>query len=43
LPPAFVAYGRFLPTRADGVDVIYVGEGRTASVAVAREPTGIQT
>jgi spermidine synthase len=43
LPPAFVAYGRFLPSRADGVEVVYVGEGRTASVAVAREPSGIVT
>ena len=43
LPPPFVAYGRFLPIRAEGVDVVYVGEGLTASVAVAREPSGILT
>lgn len=43
LPPALVAYGRYLPTRAMGVDVIYVAEGLTASIAVSREPSGVLT
>jgi spermidine synthase len=43
LPPAFVAYGRFLPTRGMDANVVYVGEGLTASIAVTREPSGILT
>jgi spermidine synthase len=43
LPPEFVAYGRFLPTRGLGANVVYVGEGLTASIAVTREPSGILT
>ena len=43
LPPALVAYGRFLPTRGAGANVVYVGEGLTASIAVTREPSGILT
>jgi spermidine synthase len=43
LPPELVAYGRFLPTRGVGANVIYVGEGLTASVAVTREPSGVLT
>jgi len=43
LPPALVAYGRFLPTRGAGANVVYVGEGLTASVAVTREPSGVLT
>ncbi len=43
LPPELVAYGRFLPTRGLGANVIYVGEGLTASVAVTREPSGVLT
>jgi spermidine synthase len=43
LPPALVAYGRFLPTRGAGANVVYVGEGVTASIAVTREPSGVLT
>jgi spermidine synthase len=43
LPPAFVAYGRFLPTRGMDANVVYVGEGLTASIAVTREPSGVLT
>jgi spermidine synthase len=43
LPPAFVAYGRFLPTRGRDANVIYVGEGLSSSIAVTREPSGILT
>ena len=43
LPPELVAYGRFLPTRGSGANVVYVGEGLTASVAVTREPSGVLT
>ena len=41
IPGEFVAYGRFLPTRGEGTEVIYMGEGLTASVAVTRHPSGI--
>lgn len=37
-----VAYGRFTPTRGVGANVIYMGEGLTASVAVSEE-NGILT
>jgi spermidine synthase len=43
LPPALVAYGRFLPSRGLDANVVYVGEGLTASIAVTREPSGILT
>jgi spermidine synthase len=43
LPPQLVAFGRFLPTRGLDVNVIYVGEGLTASVAVSEEPDGTLT
>jgi len=43
LPPALVAYGRFLRSRGMGANVIYVGEGLTASIAVTREPSGVLT
>jgi spermidine synthase len=43
LPPAFVAYGRFLPSRGQDANVVYVGEGVAASIAVTREPSGIVT
>ena len=43
LPPALVAYGRFLPTRGGDANVVYVGEGLTASIAVTREPSGVLT
>ena len=40
LPPELVAYGRFLPTRGVDANVVYVGEGVTASIAVTAEPSG---
>jgi spermidine synthase len=43
LPPELVAYGRFLPTRGADANVVYVGEGLTASIAVTREASGILT
>jgi spermidine synthase len=43
LPPEFVAYGRFLPTRGLDANVVYVGEGVTASIAVTEEPDGTLT
>jgi spermidine synthase len=43
LPPALVAYGRFLPTRGLDANVVYVGEGVTASIAVTAEPSGTLT
>lgn len=43
LPGLLVAYGRFMPTRGLDADVIYVGEGLTASIAVSRQPDGTLT
>ncbi len=43
VPPALVAFGRFLPTRGFDANVIYVGEGLTASVAVSAEANGTLT
>lgn len=43
LPPEFVAYGRFVPTRGIDANVVYVGEGLTASLAVTEEPDGTLT
>ncbi len=34
IPPALVAYGRYLPTRTRLGDVLYVAEGRNAAIAV---------
>jgi spermidine synthase len=42
LPPELVAFGRFLPTRAIGTDIVYAREGRSASIAVSEE-NGIRT
>ena len=39
LPPILVAYGRYAATRVGQADVIYMGEGWNASVAVSRCPT----
>ncbi|HTG74316.1 MAG TPA: fused MFS/spermidine synthase [Terriglobia bacterium] len=36
----FVAYGRFVPTTAGESNVIYVGEGKMAFVAVSKRPDG---
>jgi spermidine synthase len=42
LPKILVAYGRYAATRAQqNIDVIYMGEGWNASVAVTRLPGGI--
>lgn len=43
LPGAFVAYGRFMPTRAAGADVVHMAEGLSASVAVSRQADGTLT
>jgi spermidine synthase len=43
LPPEFIAYGRFLPTRGLDANVVYVGEGVTSSIAVTAEPNGTLT
>jgi spermidine synthase len=43
LPAEFIAYGRFLPTRGFDANVVYVGEGLTASLAVTEEPNGTLT
>jgi len=43
LPGALVAYGRFMPTRGQDVNVIYQGEGLTASIAVSRQADGTLT
>jgi spermidine synthase len=40
LPGKFVAFGRFMTTRGWQNNVIYMGEGLTASVAVTEEPDG---
>jgi spermidine synthase len=40
MPKELVAYGRFLPTRIGQGDIIYMGEGLQASVAVSRLPNG---
>jgi spermidine synthase len=41
LPGILVAYGRYAATWVGINDIIYVGEGVTASVAVSRTPTGV--
>jgi spermidine synthase len=43
IPAELVAFGRFLPTRGFDANVIYVGEGLTASIAVSQEPNGALT
>jgi spermidine synthase len=43
IPAELVAFGRFLPTRGFDANVVYVGEGLTASVAVSEEPSGTLT
>jgi spermidine synthase len=43
LPRELVAYGRFMPLRGPGANVIYMGEGLTAAVAVSEEEDGIRT
>ncbi len=42
IPPLLVAYGRWMPMRMENQnDVIYVGEGMTATVAVSRLANGV--
>src|SRR5437764_4635996 len=41
LPGLLVAYGRYSATRVGQADVIYVGEGLNASVAVSRLSNGV--
>ena len=41
LPGVLVAYGRYTPTRIGEGEIIYVGEGLTASVAVSRLQNGV--
>jgi spermidine synthase len=40
VPGELVAYGRFVPTRGIGADVVYMREGRASSLAVSREADG---
>ncbi len=41
VPGIFVAYGRYTATRLGQADIIYMGEGWNASVAVSRLPGGV--
>ena len=41
IPGILVAYGRYSATEVGGADVIYVGEGWNASVAVSRRSNGV--
>jgi spermidine synthase len=41
VPGVLVAYGRYAATRIGGADIIYVGEGWNASVAVSRLSNGV--
>ena len=41
LPGLLVAYGRYAATWVGQNEIVYVGEGVTASVAVSRTPTGV--
>jgi spermidine synthase len=41
IPPALVAYGRYLPTRTSVADVLYVGEGMNATIAVTQFDDGV--
>jgi spermidine synthase len=41
VPGMLVAYGRYMATRLGQADVIYMGEGLTASVAVTRLSNGV--
>lgn len=41
VPGILVAYGRYAATRIGGADIIYVGEGWNASVAVSRLSNGV--
>ncbi|MEO6212841.1 MAG: fused MFS/spermidine synthase [Vicinamibacterales bacterium] len=41
VPPILVAYGRYTATRVGEADIIYMGEGWNASVAVSRLSNGV--
>jgi len=41
VPGIFVAYGRYTATRLGQADIVYMGEGWNASVAVSRLPGGV--
>jgi spermidine synthase len=41
VPGVLVAYGRYAATRVGGAEIIYVGEGWNASVAVSRLSNGV--
>ena len=41
MPGVLVAYGRYAATRIGGAEIIYVGEGWNASVAVSRLSNGV--
>ena len=41
VPGMLVAYGRYMATRLGDGELMYVGEGMTASVAVTRMPNGV--
>ncbi len=41
VPPILVAYGRYAATRLGEADIIYMGEGWNASVAVSRLSNGV--
>ena len=41
IPWLLVAYGRYAATWVGQNEIVYVGEGVTASVAVSRTPTGV--
>src|SRR6185312_11886536 len=41
IPGILVAYGRYAATRVGEADIIYVGEGLNASVAVSRLSNGV--
>jgi len=43
LPGELVAFGRFVPTRAAGADIVYMEEGIAASIAVSRQRNGALT
>jgi spermidine synthase len=43
VPSELIAYGRFMPTRGAGADVIYTAEGLTGALAVSREANGMLT
>lgn len=41
IPPTLAAYGRYLPTRTTTADVLYVGEGMNATIAVTQLDGGV--